>query len=54
MVDVEVTHPTKCPSCEGTGKVYYQADIDDDNYPLYKRMVSTATVPVLLIYVSCL
>jgi RecJ-like exonuclease len=38
-MDVEVKHPTKCPSCEGTGKVYYQAGIDDDNYPLYKRMV---------------
>ena len=30
---------TKCPSCEGTGKVYYQTGFDEDNYPLYKRMV---------------
>lgn len=38
-MDVMVLHQTKCPSCEGTGKVYYQASIDEDNYPLYKRMV---------------
>lgn len=28
----------KCPSCAGTGIVYYEYSLDEDNYPLYKKM----------------
>lgn len=28
-----------CPSCTGSGKVYYVAGVDEDTYPLYKKMV---------------
>lgn len=29
----------ECPSCRGTGTVFHVAGIDNDSYPLYKKMV---------------
>lgn len=29
----------ECPSCLGTGKVFHVVGIDEDSYPLYKKML---------------